>query len=279
MPYEGLVRMTPKGPRWTGKVILDEDKLTVPLHWKKPRRIFVNSMSDLFHEALSDEQIIKVFDVMRRCPQHTFQVLTKRAERMKDFCERLRFNGDYGAGRMWLAKDAESAEGGYRLMGGHGATGMPWVWMGVSVEDQETADERIRLLLETPASKHWVSAEPLLGPLHLCGLGGCCGYLRYGLDWVVIGGESGPGSRPFDLQWARDIIGQLREADNEVAVFVKQLGANPVFSWTENASAVGLKLGPNTDGQIYPVRLEDKKGGKITEWPKDLQVREFPKAA
>lgn len=310
MPYEGLVRMTPKGPRWTGKVILVEEKLNEPLKWRKPRRIFVNSMSDLFHEALSDNDILRVFDVMRRCPQHTFQILTKRPERMKDFSQRLRFNGE-GAGRMWLAENAAANERGYRLMGGNGATGMPWVWVGVSVEDQKTADERIPLLLQTPAAVRWISYEPALGPIDLSRgnmIGGAecyCGDFVVGdhgqfgaepcrmcrckgvrmpwtrdanrrIDWCVVGGESGPKARPFDIVWARSIVEQCRAAN--VPVFVKQIGAYPISQQKEQRPWEPLfndAYGRQPTGE-YGVALKDKKGGRPEEWPADLRVREFP---
>jgi protein gp37 len=212
LPYQGLVRSTVDGPRWTGEVRFIEEALDQPLRWKKPRRIFVNSMSDLFHEKLTDEQIWRVFDVMSHAGWlrgHTFQVLTKRPERMRDFM--LKVPGE-------LAKS-----GGMKI---------PWppptVWLGVSVENQEAADERIPLLLETPAAVRFLSVEPLLAPVtfrwakwepwkdtgnnHLDGL-------RH-LDWVIVGGESGPGYREMPVKAFTDVADQCREA--KVPLFVKQ---------------------------------------------------------
>jgi protein gp37 len=133
---------------------------------------------------------------------------------------------------------------------------LPNVWLGVSVENQQYADERIPLLLQTPAALRFISAEPLLGPLDLQPA------VRYApIDWVIVGGESGPGARPFDLAWARSIVQQCQAAG--VACFVKQVGAKPVFEGTP----VGV-----FEGYDY----EDPKGGDPSEWPEDLRVREFP---
>jgi protein gp37 len=246
-------------------LFLDEKILQQPLHWSKPQSVFPCSMTDLFGRWVKDEWLLKIFDVMRRCPQHTFQILTKRAERMKYFCSRLRFDGK-GAGRIWI-EPADVHTVGYRLMGGNGATGMPWVWLGTSVEDQKTADERIPLLLQTPAAIRWISAEPLLGPVdlskeYLTALLGKYPFKHYSgprttiahlLDWVVVGGESGPKARPMHPDWARSLIAQCRSA--EVPVFVKQMGKAPI----------GLNL-------------RDSKGGDQSEWPDDLRVREYPVA-
>lgn len=274
---EGLVVITSQGPTWTGKVRLIKDRLDIPLHWKKPRRIFVNSLSDTFHEALPHRDRARIFNSMRDAPQHTYQILTKRPEVMKQF------------GEWWCMQHVESI--------------MPsnW-WFGVSVEDQKTADERIPLLLQTPAAVRFVSYEPALGPVDFARIPRCmddnepstaeievsnpmaCHYIRHGvpgIDWAIVGGESGPGARPFNLQWARDIIEQCREAG--VACFVKQIGAQPYIS--TDAWPDGPRVWPHSpqyprhqDGQerIY-TRLSDKKGGKPEEWPADLRVREMPR--
>lgn len=257
-PFHGFVERTAAGPRWTGKVELVPEKLAEPLRWKKPRRVFVNSMSDLFHESLPDSAILKVFDVMRQCPQHTFQILTKRPERMRDFCLRVRFDGmaKDGERHIWLADDANGP--GWRLMGGDGCSGMPWVWVGVSVEDQVTAEERIPFLIGTPSTVRFVSAEPLLGPIDF---GAVPGFNRAGSAghdllrnwWIILGGESGPGARPCCIDWVEQIVRQCRTA--AVPCFVKQLGGNPVGD---------------------TVRYHDRKGGNPAEWPARLRVREFP---
>lgn len=186
---------------------LDEKALMLPLKWKSPRMVFVCSMTDLFLDEHTDEMIDRIFAVMALCPQHTFQVLTKRPERMRDYCNA-------------------------RLLG----LPLPNVWLGVSAENQERANERIPVLLDTPAAVRWVSAEPLLGPIDFLderGLefGDPCAinYLRGldgvepqipGIDWVVVGGESGAHRRGCEIEWIADIAAQCERAD--VPVFVKQ---------------------------------------------------------
>lgn len=252
-PYAGLVKSTPSGPRWTGEVRLVESVLDAPLRWKRPRRIFVNSMGDLFHEKVSGEWMARVFGVMARCPQHTFQVLTKRPENMRDWMNIFRATVPKGA--ITEAEHREIVERGWPL---------PNVWLGVSVEDQATADERIPLLLQTPAAVRWVSYEPALAPVDFApwlfsdgvrpGVGG------RSLDWVVVGGESGPGARPFNLAWAYSTIAQCKAAG--VPVFVKQLGAMPELHVAADVLHMPILRG---------------KGGDPAEWPEDLRVREFPK--
>jgi protein gp37 len=214
---------------------------------------FVNSMSDLFHEDVAWSLIEQVFDTMQAAPQHTFQVLTKRAENMRRFAEYWAF---------------------------HHSEPLPNVWLGVSVEDQPRADERIPLLLQTPAAVRFISAEPLLGPVDLDpwlyrvrvrpGLA-CRAYrgepneeIVPRLDWVIVGGESGPGARPTQVQWARSIVQQCAAA--RVPVFVKQLGAHPHGDDGSDRPNVGNLL-----------HLRDRKGGDMAEWPADLRVREFPR--
>lgn len=232
--YEGLAVMKNHEARWTGQIRLVREKLGEPLRWNKPRRVFVNSMSDLFHEKVGADWLDDIFQIMARCPQHTFQILTKRPSRMRDYMDR------------W--KPVEST--------------LSNVWLGTSVEDQPTADERIRILLQTPAAVRWISAEPLLGPITLPEEAFVCPanephQICPCLDWVVVGGESGPGARPMDLEWARSIVLQCQE--NSVPVFVKQLGRKPFITVPENY-----------------VELVSPKGGDIWEWPADLRVREFP---
>ncbi|WAM23779.1 phage Gp37/Gp68 family protein [Myxococcus sp. NMCA1] len=230
-PYEGLVESTPTGPRWTGKVVLDEELLDAPLRWKKPRRVFVNSMSDLFHESLSFETIDRVFATMRLAERHTFQVLTKRADRMREYVEWAR---------------ARSIVEGLEVVPGRPITwerAHPNVWLGVSVEDQRRADERIPHLLATPAAVRFLSCEPLLGPvdlerylkptLHTTGgerlqhpdprIPSEGGRWEWGVSWVITGGESGPGARPMHPEWARRLRDQCVSAG--VPFFFKQWGA------------------------------------------------------
>lgn len=246
-PFHGFITTKNGHPAWTGKVELIESKILEPLRWKKPRRIFVNSMSDLFHEAIPANDIAEVFRVMQRADWHTYQILTKRADRLAEIMPRI--VATFGL--------------------------MPHVWLGVSVENQQYADERIPLLLQTPAAVRFVSYEPALGPVDfskwLCGCGvpggafeGMCNG-QHGLDWVIVGGESGPGARAFDIAWARNTIEQCRRAG--VACFVKQLGAFPCEE-REYGTAKG--------SSPVPMKLKDRKGGDPSEWPDDLRVRQFP---
>lgn len=282
-PFHGFALMTESGPRWTGKVELVEHKLTEPLRKRswRGKRIFVNSMSDLFHENLPDEAIDQVFAIMALCTEVTFQVLTKRPERMlawfgpgrrTEFLERL----------YTLAFDCETVRGmpsnatsGRITAARYGQAKMddiPWplpnVWLGVSVEDQQTADERIPYLLKTPAAVRFVSYEPALGPVkfrqkwvdylqgwtvepeHDPNCDGSCErcpvpvQVRTNkLDWIIAGGESGPGARPANPDWFRSARDQCAAAG--VPFFMKQI--------TERGKRV-----------------------PFDQWPEELQVREFP---
>ena len=469
-PYEGLVTV-PAGGRhgesgrartgirgkWNGVVRLIPERLADPLHWRRPRKVFVNSMSDLFHESLSNEQIAAVFGVMAAAPQHTFQVLTKRANRMLawfqtvgilDLVEEFKhialagriveyfapertvdlkqwpgyavtskgrvlstkrgtehemavMCGEHGHGRVMLYRDGETdrplvhrlvleafdrepkpGEQGRHISGDatnnalwnlcwgtqsenwddsrrHGTrrrysklsaeqvdevrrlgeagvsgadlgrnfgisdtqarnivNGKQWVpehklewplasvWLGASVEDQATADERIPLLLKTPATVRWVSYEPALGPVDFSrwlirecldclgsgeGEGAACeecggSGTRPRVQWLVCGGESGPGARPFDVAWARSLIEQCKATG--ARAFIKQVGSFAVDSqWrtgtyapddkrTKAASAALEQREGDTPPNLL---LLGKKGGDPATWPTDLSVREFPR--
>ena len=208
------------------EVVCHPERLDQPLRWLKPRRIFVNSMSDLFHEDVPDEFIDRVFAVMSLSYRHTFQVLTKRPGRMRDYMMRDPMTG--------ALRDLAWQIAGWR---NGQVTPFPRknIWLGVSVEDQATADERIPLLLQTPAAVRWVSAEPLLGPIDLLRAGaiemdsvGCLtpgggeSFARGLVDWIVVGGESGPKARPMHPDWARSLRDQCASAD--VAFLHKQNG-------------------------------------------------------
>lgn len=199
----------------------DDRMLTQPLRWARPRRVFVNSLSDLFHADVPDEFIARVFAIMALAPQHTFQLLTKRHARMRSLLNDHAFRTAVQRAALDVAgKDAPWLV-------------EPWwplrnVWLGVSVEDQHWADIRIPALLGTPAAVRWISAEPLLGPVRLEG------WLvdpysedsphgrAPGLDWVVVGGESGPGARPMVPAWALALRDQCGAAD--VPFLFKQWG-------------------------------------------------------
>ena len=214
LPYEGLAVMRDGEPRWTGKTQMIWKHLEDPLRWRRPRRIFVNSMSDLFHEDLAPDWIGRIFAIMAAAPQHTFQILTKRPRRMHGFV----------AGP---SSDPKAANIGWPL---------PNVWLGVSAENQATADERIPLLLETPAAVRFVSAEPLLGAIDLDVHGP-------ELDWLIVGGESGPGARPMQPEWARSLRDQCVDAG--VAFFFKQ--------WGEH-DELGLRVGKKRAGRLLDGR-------------------------
>lgn len=297
--FEGFARILDSGPRWTNRVEPVEKHLFDPLHWREPKKIFVDSMSDLFHEDLPDEVIDRVFAVMRISSRHTFQILTKRPERMLRW-----FSGD-GRPRCDAVYNRSYAmtmvHGGYV----QARWPLPNVWLGVSVENQETADMRIPLLLQTPAAVRFVSYEPALGPidftrlnvraalpysgsLYLDALRGS-GYKPSPLtglpielesdrlDWIIIGGESGPGARPFDVRWAINTVRQCRDA--KVPCFVKQMGSLPIipaarqnhYEWGEGNFDYF-----NGSNDVWRIKLRDKKGGNIDEWADHLRVRDFP---
>jgi protein gp37 len=202
---------------------LRPDKLDQPLRWKKPRRVFVNSMSDLFHADIPDEYIAKVFAVMALASQHTFQVLTKRPGRMRALLQAADFAALINWEYVCLPSDIPSIRGPQWPL--------PNVWLGVSAEDQRWADIRIPVLLNTPAAVRFVSAEPLLGPIrfdHVWLTNGTCHTQCRGLDWVIVGGESGRGARPMHPDWVRSIRDQCQAA--EVAFHFKQRGE---WTWNE----------------------------------------------
>jgi len=239
--YAGTTKAVNGKPVWTGKLAMAPAHIvTAPLRWKRPRRVFVNSMSDLFHPDMPDEWIDEVFAVMALSPQHTFQILTKRPERMcsyltRDWASAARFHVE----SLTLPTISKNAGDAQERLRRYTSPGFPHplenVWLGVTAEDQARADERIPPLLSTPAAVRFVSAEPLLGRLsfrwalwhswsdengkprtvnHLDGL--------RSLDWVIVGGESGPGARPTHPHWVREIRDQCDEAG--VAFHFKQWG-------------------------------------------------------
>lgn len=208
--YDGTTLTSKAGSVWTGKLALaPEHVLLAPLRRRKPTTWFVNSMSDLFHEDALDAWIDRVFAVMALAPQHTFQILTKRAARMRAFLSRHRWHHWARIGR---AIDSHRWENLPAIMGGDCAP-LPNVWLGVSAEDQRRWDERTADLQATPAAIRFVSAEPLLGPI----VGDFSD-----LDWIIVGGESGPGARHMEDAWAESIVQQCAAAGT--AAFVKQMG-------------------------------------------------------
>ena len=277
-PYEGVVR----DGRWTGTVKLVREHLSDPLRWAKPRRVFVNSMSDLFHEDVPDEYIAAVFGVMAAAPRHTFQVLTKRPERMvRWFSGPGRAIDWTEAAASWLDNDgARGALLGSQERAYNARTGgkpLPNVWLGVTVENQHAAEDRIPLLVQAPAAVRFLSVEPLLGPVDLAyaAFNGAdsVGTLP-GIGWVIVGGESGPHARPCERKWIADVVADCRRAD--VPVFVKQLGAR--YSDPVNGVA-GASLQVPADLVRVARRLVHRKGGDPAEWPEALRIQEFPHGA
>jgi protein gp37 len=231
------------------------EKLDQPLRWKRPRRIFVNSMSDLFHDAMPDDYIAQVFAVMACASQHTFQVLTKRHARMRALLNASDFREAVHRHYVCLPDDRP------------GFTGYTWplpnVWLGVSVETQQWADIRVPALLGTPAAVRFLSCEPLLGPVtfrwaewqpwaerpgvtnHLDGL--------RRIDWVIVGGESGAGARPMHPEWARTLRDECVEAG--VPFFFKQWG-----EWRPGAMGADLVDRPAR------VALVDAVSAEVVPW-------------
>lgn len=205
---EPFAIMTESGPRWTGDIETIEDKLNEPISWRKPSMVFVNSMSDLFHERLDYYAQWRIWFTMSRAKRHTFQVLTKRADVA---CDRLPRLADAFGGALQN------------------------VWLGFSAENQEYFDARWRYAKEWQrGSILFVSLEPLLGRVVLPD-----DFLATANVWVIVGGESGPGARPCSVDWVRDIVDQCRSAG--VPVFVKQLGANPIVDGFPGPIVLRLK--------------------------------------
>lgn len=316
LPMEGFAELMSSGARWTRRVELDPERLAIPLRWKRPRSIFVNSQSDTFHEKLSVQDIACVFGAMAAAPQHTFQVLTKRSRRMVEWfawlhCELvapgLRFVVpaliEHAAARARAAGHEDVAD---RLCkaandrAGVSTWPLPNVLLGVSVEGPDWLSRVDDLLSIRNPAGHFVSAEPLLAGLtlkpHLASFckehdfpGGMCTFScpkrRQGLSWVIVGGESGgANARSMDVAWARKIVRECKAAG--VACFIKQLGAYP-HSGEEGAGwAADFASGsdkhwrwddrPVPHGIISVYEQRHKKGGDPEEWPLDLRVRELP---
>lgn len=288
---------------WSGELHFIDKTMEQPLRWRRPRKVFVCSGADLFHDKVPFEYIGAIFGVMGGAPDHRFQVLTKRPGRARDFFRWLESHEEPPwevclklAGR----KVGRIAALNAALLWSkhHLDTAWPFanVWLGVSVEDQQRAEERLPLLMECPASVHWVSAEPLLehvnlhewlpAPPHSRALAHThrTGHPVGGdenssdcfkcktkwtpqgpaINWLVVGGESGPGARPFDLGWAEVLRDQCDATG--AAFFLKQLGA------------FAQRRVEHEDGHTTSrIRTEDRKGENPSEWPRDLRIREYPK--
>lgn len=319
--FAGTVHKDSKGElNWTGHINFDAETLALPLHWRLPKQIFVNSLSDLFHPNVKDEWIDAAFAVMALCPQHTFQILTKHPDRAVRYFLNESLNSPWEKRREAIeaAMDfrmnaiGQQAFDRFDVMFSGDAKSddfvqfdlpLPNVHILTSVEDQPSADERFPWLLRIPAAVHGVSAEPLLGPVNLylpesdcnhlsmdgygpdlwkCGL--CNGILREvelsptrvahvpALDWVIVGGESGPKARVMRVDWARDLIQQCKQV--KVPVFMKQVGRWPSGDPDEFVTS-GDTWSNSDESEGGPI-LKSHKGGDPGEWPSDLRVREFP---
>lgn len=275
------------------EAFVDENALLQPLRWKRGRKIFVENQSDLFGEWVTDEMLDRVFAVMALCPQHTFQVLTKRAERLLAYMETGRgeltrkqciadavcYVSDLLAMKAGTYKARVSMDHFQRVFPKEGGV-FPNVWLGVTVENQEQADKRIPLLLRTPAAVRFLSCEPLLGPVSLRWCGGAHGLphpkhlyprpvqgqiitdeydgLRE-IDWVIVGGESGAGARPMHPDWARSLRDQCQIAG--VPFFFKQWGE--WLPWEPSAEPMwDSQNGRSEDSPaLFPVNIADNPPG------------------
>lgn len=263
-------------------VTLRPERMTQPLSWRKPRRIFVNSMSDLFHDEVPDGYIAEVFGVMALAERHTFQLLTKRHGRMRSLLQ----SAEFASAVVHAAATKARAWGIDVTWAARTTLPLPNVWLGVSVEDQKRADIRIPALLDTPAAVRWLSCEPLLGPVNLDGHltrpawgdshpdpTSRTGLLvqdlttRRAVDWVVVGGESGHGARPMHPDWARSLRDQCVSAG--VPFFFKQHGewvAESAWLHRNSAPAAFLDAAGNFRPLVngWPAEAPMARGEAIT---------------
>jgi protein gp37 len=265
-------------------VKIHPQRLTFPTSWREPKRVFVNSVSDLFHKDVPDAFIAAVFGVMASCRRHTFQILTKRAERLPVFFATLETEAKrQGFGDQIAEFCALLASRHYAIdvRDEHGppddAWPLPNVWIGPSIENQRMADRRFPVASEL-GDAGWrvmVSMEPLLSSVSIPPR-----FLALGRKaWVIVGGESGAKARPFNLAWPRAVVEQCQAAG--VPVFVKQLGALPIYRCRTCVYPFELmcrnfgRHGHDASG-VLRLHLSDRKGGDMAEWPADLQVRQYP---
>jgi protein gp37 len=261
-----------------------------PLKWNRDaqaagvrRRVFCASLADVFDEEVSDEWRHELFALIGLTRGLDWLLLTKRPEKMLRWKTEIDFGKVNDYARAISKRDDIAVLPTQR----HGMVPGGWpmdnVWMGVSIEDQKTADERIPVLLQTPAAIHFVSYEPALGPVDLTPYWRVVSDPAAWLGWVIVGGESGPGARPFNVSWARSMIHQCRSFGADC--FVKQLGAQ--VRWNGNSPANGSWPADGVDGEeaigetahAFRMRLRDGKGGDPSEWPEDIRVREIPRPA
>lgn len=262
------------------EIFLDEETLLKPLHWKKGRLIFPCSMTDWMADFVPDGFRDKMLAVMALTPQHTYLTLTKRADRQRDYfasmdspeAEARAFNLCEWADHGGILKDRASQ---IALI----ARGLPNHWLGISAENQKYWDDRTRDLMATPASVRWVSGEPLLGEIDARNRLTVTRQRDRMIDWIVVGGESGPNARPCNIEWIRSLRDQCKAAG--VPIFVKQLGAKPFLHKQKSVhiEKPGMKLHMESLEIDSSIHLNDPKGGDIAEWPADLRIREYPAMA
>ena len=273
--------------RWSGKVELFPERLEQPLHWRKPRRVFVNSMSDLFHPKVPDEFVDLVFEQMAWAGQHTFQILTKRPERAAEWFTSLHRRRPIPG--LGVCTGGPPFCRGPMFCPHHepdvGYCGSEWplpnVHLLYSASTQKDLDAGVGHLLQTPAAVRGLSLEPLLEDIGLCLSGSQQdtlwrrvhggSYERQLIDWVIVGGESGPGARPCNVEWIRSVVEQCRAAG--VACFVKQLGSRPVVQWTNRAGY------PEEHPYEMPGDYQPAHPGAWNDprlFPEDLRVQQFP---
>jgi protein gp37 len=284
-PYEGLTTIRKGKVDWSGVARFIPGEIDAPLRWKKPERVFVNSMSDLFHHSLSFEEIAAVFGVMAAAPRHQFLVLTKRPERAVEFFAWL---GSGGSPAPWIRANWSKIRGlfangaGANVLNAAGVWAecpLPNVWFGISAENQDLFEERWEHARKVPAAVRFVSYEPALGPLRLPGT------VSDELHWGIVGGESGPGARAMDVAWVSFFVSACQRRG--VAPFVKQLGSYPQATCPECGRSVGRHVrggfvdscGAQHDALIEQIkRVRNSKGGDPSEWPEDLRIRSFPRS-
>lgn len=289
------------------------------MRWRKPRMVFVNSMGDLFHPNVPFEWIDEVFAIMAMAPQHTFQILTKHPKRMREYiCE-------FNPAKSWDPQDPKNhfpyfTRDGVSVLDRpldevmfpvKDGWPLPNVWLGVSAENQAMANLRIPKLLETPAAKRFVSLEPLLGEIDLIkttyrygGFGVTFAgflkdeneyddyhYFQPKLDWVIVGGESGPNARHMRADWVRQIVKDCQSTS--VPVFVKQMGrriydrndigfcGEDKSDWALDDEYAQVNMSPHgyideAQGADCLITLRHHKGGIPSEWPEDLRIRQTP---
>lgn len=276
--------------KYSGKapnnLIFDDAVMRKLIGSRSSKKIFLCSMTDLFADWVSDDWLDKAFIYMAIAKQHTFQILTKRPERIRSYLQqgakqRIR------RGAVDLGRELKLAPKRYEA---YETCEFDWplpnIWLGTSVENQQVATIRIPLLLEAPAAIRFLSCEPLLEELNLVshkhegrsynyllntwepcrsGAGGAVAggrispYSNDGIDWVICGGESGSNARPCHIDWIRSLVQQCEQTNT--AVFVKQLGQNSLAC---------------VAGSSNKIKLKDRKGGDMAEWPDDIRVRQFP---